>query len=323
MAERTDAAITPKTAQSAEPPTEATRTDDTDDAGDTAGADDTTGPGTGSTSTSGTGETVDTAGATRPAETDETAEPVATTESTDAVAAPGGRKKSAGRLRKWWARFLVLVMILAAVWIGSRIIGTQDARDASLDLGTVTLTAPSIPVETSLPGLVTAVDVRAGQRVVRGQRLGQIVVTTTNSEGETVDQAQPLVSPRAGVVVDDPMTVGSTLQPAVAFVELYDPADLRFEAEVPLGFLAQMRPGMRAELTAEGLEAEEIDAVVQRAVPQVGDEGQDEPRAGRLRLVLVPQDRSEVADMIPGLRFTGSVDTRTGPQDGKESVYVG
>jgi hypothetical protein len=124
-------------------------------------------------------------------------------------------------------------------------------------------------------------------------------------------------------VVDDPMTVGSTLQPAVAFVELYDPADLRFEAEVPLGFLAQMRPGMRAELTTEGLEEEEVDAVVQRAVPQVGDEDQDEPRAGRLRLVLVPQDRSLVADMIPGLRFTGSVDTRTGPQDGKESVYVG
>jgi multidrug resistance efflux pump len=280
--------------------------------------------------------------ATPPAEPTEPTEPPDRDEPADAAdqpgrpgavsaepeAAGGGDRPAARRrrnLRKWWARLLVLLMIAVAVFVGLRIVRSQDARDAALDLGTVTLTSQSIPVETSLPGLVTAVDVRAGQRVVRGQRLGQIVVTTTDAQGDTVEQSRALVSPRAGYVVDDPMTVGSTLQPATPFVELYDPADLRLEADVPLAYLAQITPGMRAELSADGLDGE-IEAVVQRAVPRVGEQvttGPNAVRAGRLRLVLVPIDRGQVSKLIPGLRFTGSVDTRTGPKNGRESVYVG
>jgi multidrug resistance efflux pump len=234
---------------------------------------------------------------------------------------PTPRQRSGNRARQWRARFIVLLMLLFAGLVAWTILQTQATRDATVDLGEVTLTAQPIPVMTSLPGLVTAVDVRAGERVAAGTRLGQIEVTTTNSEGEQVVSRRSLTAPRAGIVADDPMTQGSTLQPGVAFLELYDPNELTLVAAVPLGFLAEISPGMVADLEAENVPGH-IEATVQRAVPRVGKDEDDDVPADRLELVLVPTDRAKVARFIPGLHFTGTLDTRTGTGDEPTTVYV-
>lgn len=231
------------------------------------------------------------------------------------------RKRRRTRLRRWWARFVVLVMVVAAVLIGQRIIGGQAARDAVLDIGTVTLTSQAIPVESAVTGIVTSVNVVPGQRVTAGAPVGEILVTTNDSEGLPVERRRPVTAPKDGIVVDDPVTVGSTLSPGLPFVELYDPAASRLEADVPLNQLSQIKPGMRAELTTEGLD-ERVVAVVARVVPRVTDD-EGPARADRLRLVLLPQDPAQVAGLVPGLRLTGTVDTRTAPAGQKESVYVG
>jgi multidrug resistance efflux pump len=216
---------------------------------------------------------------------------------------------------------VVVAMIVAAVLLGQRIAEGQATRDAALDLGTVTLTSRSIPVESAQTGIVTAVEVVPGQHVTSGQRLGELLTTSKDADGEDVQRRYPVTAPRDGIVVDDPVTVGSTLQPGVPFAELYDPAALRFVAQVPAAQLAQITPGMRAELTAEGLD-EKLGAVVLRTVPAVTD-GDSTTRATRFELVLTPEEPALVAGLIPGLRLTGSVDTRTAPDGAKESVYVG
>src|SRR4051812_47086045 len=101
---------------------------------------------------------VPTGGSDPSAPTTPAADPAAA-ESADPPAPP--RKRNSGRLRKWGARLVVLLMIAAAVFIGLQIARSQDARDAALDLGTVTLTSQPIPVETALPGPITTVDVVA------------------------------------------------------------------------------------------------------------------------------------------------------------------
>jgi multidrug resistance efflux pump len=225
-------------------------------------------------------------------------------------------------LRRWWARFLVLAMIVAAVLFGQQIIKGQDARDAAIDLGTVTLTSQSIPVESVVPGQVTAVAVVPGQHVTAGQRLGELLSTTTDSTGAIVDHRYPVTAPRDGIVVDDPVTVGSSLAPGLPFAKLYDPTAIRFEAQLTAAELAQITPGMTAELTPAGLETK-VRAVVLRAVPVVTDADETTPRSSRITLLLAPADPSQVAGLLPGLRLTGTVDTRTAPKGAKESVYVG
>ena len=234
---------------------------------------------------------------------------------------PTPKERSGNRFRRWRARFIVLMMIVFAVLVAWTIMQTQATRDATLELGDVTLTAQPIPVMTSLPGLVTSVDVQAGERVTAGQRLGEVEVTTTNSEGEQVLSRRPLTAPRPGIVVDDPVTEGSTLLPGLAFLELYDPASLKLVTEVPLGFLPEISPGMVADLEAENV-AGHIEAVVQRAVPRVESQQDEDVSEDRLELVLVPTDRENAARFIPGLRFTGTLDTRTGTGDQPTIVYV-
>jgi multidrug resistance efflux pump len=229
------------------------------------------------------------------------------------VDAPGPAPRPPSRriaLRKWRARLVVLIMLAAAVFIFVRITAGRTTEAALIDLGTVTLTAQPIPVETPRPGQVTEVSVKAEQIVRAGAKLGVIEVTTTDSDGEPVLSEVTLTAPRAGIVVDQPVTMGSTLQPGQPFVELYDPAELTFETDTPLENLPELGPGMVARLEAEGIDRT-VRATVQRIVPKIADaDGGTAP--GFIRMVLVPADAQQVRGLVPGLRFTGSVDTRTG-----------
>lgn len=249
--------------------------------------------------------------------TDTERAPAATTPAT--TPAPRPARSRRGTFRKWRARFIVLVLIAGAGYAGYLITQTKAGQAAEIDLGTVTLTSQVVPVETPRPGQVMSVDVTAAEKVTAGQKLGTIQVTTTDSDGEPVLSTIVLSAPRTGIVVDDPVTVGSTLQPGQPFVELYDPTKLTFEGQVPLTDLAELSPGMIATLKAEGMKGS-IAATVQRAVPLVGDE--ETGKADSLRIVLVPMNEAEVARLVPGLRFTGTVDTDTGPADRPKLVYV-
>jgi multidrug resistance efflux pump len=213
-------------------------------------------------------------------------------------------------MRKWRARLIVLLLLAAAVLLFLQIRNERAAEATEINIGTVTLTAQAIPVETPRPGQVTAVSVVAQQRVAAGQRLGTVEVTSTDSEGEPVLSTVVLEAPRAGIVVDEPVTLGSTLQPGQAFVKLYDPAKLTFYAEVPIENLTEIGAGMIAELKAEGRE-DTVRAVVQRVVPVVASDAED-VAAGSLRLVLLPARGQDVGGLIPGMRYTGTVDTLTG-----------
>jgi multidrug resistance efflux pump len=246
-------------------------------------------------------------------------EPASATVTTAPPAAPTDPARGT-RLKKWRNRLIVLIMVVAAGLAGTAVVRSQASRASQLDLGELMLTSQPIPVETSLPGLVTSVDVKAGERVTTGQKLGSIRVTTTNSTGHAVLSQRTLKAPRSGVVVDDPLTIGSTLEPGTGFVTLYDPADLTLVTQVPLSYLHEVAPGMVATLTASGVPGS-IHAVLRRAVPRIGT-NQSDVTADHLELVFVAQKSSDVARLIPGLQFTGTIDTNTGREGTKPVVFV-
>jgi multidrug resistance efflux pump len=213
--------------------------------------------------------------------------------------------------KKWRARLVVLLMIAAAVFGGSKLAQARNVATAQLPLGAVTLTASAIPVESVAPGRVTAVDVQAQQPVSAGQRLGSLLTTTTSSSGAPRQKTVVLTAPSDGIVISDPTPTGTALQSGQPFVEIYDPTQLTFVATVKAQDLTKLSRGMVATLKTDGL-AQPVKAVVDRAVPQVvqaGQVGATAAGSGQLQLVLLPKNDADVARLVPGLRFTGTVDT--------------
>jgi hypothetical protein len=175
----------------------------------------------------------------------------------------------------------------------------------------VTLTAAGIPVESVAPGRVTSVSVHAQQRVSAGQRLGTLVAMTTSPSGVPEQKTVVLTAPSNGIVTSDPTPVGTALQSSQPFVQIYDPSQLTFVASVRPADLTRLSRGMVVTLTADGL-SQPIKAVVDRAVPQVvqaNQVGQTGSGPGPMQLVLVPKNLQDVAQLVPGLQFTGEVDT--------------
>jgi hypothetical protein len=146
-------------------------------------------------------------------------------------------------------------------------------------------------------------------------------VTTTNAAGHTVVVHRALLAPIDGIVVTDPMSVGSTLLAGSTFLEMYDPKALELVTTVPLTYLPKVSPGMSADLTAPGVPGT-VHAVLERAVPRVGD-AQAGVAKSSVQLVFRPQDRATIANLLPGLRFHGYVDTRTASGDHSRAQYVG
>ncbi|MGA5300345.1 HlyD family efflux transporter periplasmic adaptor subunit [Nucisporomicrobium flavum] len=254
---------------------------------------------------------------------------------------PPAKRRGGGGWRKWRARFVVLLLLAAAVFLFLRISTARESDAARIDLDTLTLTAQPLPVEVAQTGQVTGVSVTAQERVTAGQKLGTIEVATTDSDGDPKLTRVDVKAPRPGIVVDLPVTVGSSIAPGQPFLELYDPALLRFETHVPLKDLPEIAPSMTASLKAEGI-SRTVHAQVQRIVPQVGsledidfahanaanttsgDTSTDKTdKADQMTLVLVPASAEEVRGLVPGMRFTGYVDTRTGVPGTARLVSMG
>ena len=208
-------------------------------------------------------------------------------------------------LKKWWARFLVLVMIAGAVYGGTKLVEYRTTQQQKLDLGTMTLAARATPVSPTRPGTVTTVSVEAQDRVKAGDRLGTVTTTTVTATGRVETDEFSVRAPTDGVVVADPLPVGSAVTPGQAFVELYDPSRMTFVGSVKMATLTHVAQGMTVTLTAPGLE-EPVTARVDRVVPRVSDSATDVP-SGAMQLVLTPARTAQVAGLVPGLQLDATV----------------
>jgi multidrug resistance efflux pump len=238
---------------------------------------------------------------------------------------PPSRPPRLWNWKKWRARLVVVLMIAATVAGGRWLADSRGGAIEQFDLGTVTLTAQAIPVESSQSGQVSAVRVAPQQHVTRGQQVGTMVVSTTTATGTVKQTSVALTAPAAGIVSGDPTPVGGIVQPGQPFVQLYDPAKLTLNAAVRVQDLPKLSVGMHATLRADGLQ-QPVEAVMQRVVPVVSDQtdntGKLATTQSRLQLVLAPADPADVAGLIPGLRFTGTIDTSSGVVTSVDGLHV-
>lgn len=215
------------------------------------------------------------------------------------------RERRGPDLKKWWARLLVLVMIAGAAYGGTQLVEYRTTQANRLDLGTVTLTARATPVSPARQGTVKTVSVAAQDRVEAGERLGTVTTTTVTATGRVETDEFAVRAPSDGVVVADPLPVGSAVSPGEAFVQVYDPAQMTFVGSVKIETLTHVAAGMTVTLTGPGLD-EPVAARVERVVPRVTGSSTEVP-AGAMQLVLAPVDGADVARLVPGFQLDATV----------------
>jgi hypothetical protein len=219
-----------------------------------------------------------------------------------AEAAPPSAPGKRTNWRKWRARFIVLLLLAAAVFAFLRISGSRAQESNRVGLEQVTLTAQAIPIE----------PVAAQQTVRAGQRVGTMEVAGTDADGDPKITKVNLTAPRAGIVIDTPASIGSTVGPGVPMLQMYDPAQATFVTAVSLEDLSVIAPTMTANLRADGVNRT-VHASVQRIVPRVtGAQATSGTDLNKLQIVLVPASTAEVNGLVPGLRFTGYINTVSG-----------
>lgn len=229
---------------------------------------------------------------------------------------PAARQRRSPDLKRWWARLVVLVMLVGAAYGGTKLVEYRTSQANELDLGTVTLSARATPVSPARQGTVKSVSVAAQDRVEAGEKLGTVTTTTVTATGRVETDEFAVRAPSAGVVVSDPMPVGSAVAPGQAFVQLYDPSQMTFVGDVKISTLTHVAAGMTATLTGPGLEAP-VRARVERVVPRVTGSSSDVP-SGAMQLVLSPVDAADVSDLVPGFQLQATVeaDPDETPADG-------
>jgi biotin carboxyl carrier protein len=215
------------------------------------------------------------------------------------------RSRPHARGRRSWSAWLVLLLVVGgASYGGYRLVEQRIAGESVLDLDRVLLVADPVPVGSPDAAVVGSVDVAAGDEVAAGETLAVIQLAIGGGARQTITVTAPL---DATVVRVDAMP-GSVVRAGEAIVTLYDPGTLTFRTELPVEQVEKLQSGMSATISGPGL-AEPVDAVVDRVLPVIGDAG---PDTTTMTVVLVPADDESVAQLVPGVPLTGSLDTSSG-----------
>lgn len=190
------------------------------------------------------------------------------------------------------------------------------ADAAYVSLEEAVLTADPLPVGSTGAGVVTEVLVTEQSRVAAGQELARVRL----ARADRGPQTETLRAPRAGTVSRIDVAVGGVMRAGEPIVTMYDHTELSFEAKAAEEQLRELRLGMTARINGPGL-ARPVSATLDHVKPRVGSDPlldaplTEEQKAAheRLTVVLVPRtgDVDAVSALVPGLRYTAEVDTRT------------
>jgi multidrug resistance efflux pump len=226
-----------------------------------------------------------------------------------APAAPPKTRSVRGFLRVLRTFVVVAALVAGAVLGGTYIVDQRMAAKAFVELNGAVLTARPVLVGSADAGVVAQVLVAERDTVAAGQELARVTLTANGTSA--TPQTRVLRAPTAGTVSAVNVAVGGVARAGEPVVTLYDPAGLTFNVDVPLADLRKLRLGMTASITGPGLNRP-ITATLEHVVPRVGTE---DPLSAsdRLTVVLAPReaDVARVRKLVPGLRFTATVDTKT------------
>lgn len=209
-----------------------------------------------------------------------------------------------------------LAIVALGIYGGFWFTGYRLAAEGKLAIGDATLIPTTVSVPSPGAGQVIRVLARPSEEVAQGAPLFEVRVFGSDAQGRLQSSIAVVHAPVPGVVSAVLQPTGNAVRPGQAVVQMYDPASERFEVNVDETTLSRLRRGMRATLRAPGV-SEPIEAAVDHVVttppPSAAQDplASAAPEAGAITVVLYPLDRRAIRNLLPGIRFDTTVDTRS------------
>lgn len=215
--------------------------------------------------------------------------------------APSAQRPPTRGRRSWSAWLLLLAILAGAAYGGYRLVEHRLAGASQMALDRVTLVAQPVPVGSPDAAVVQSVTARPGLAVTRGDELAVIEVAVGGGGTETV----VLTAPVDAEVVQVDAQPGSVVRAGESVVTLYEPEQLTFQTELPVEEVEGLQAGMTARISGPGLAAPTT-AVVQRVVPVIDGAA---AQTTTMTVILRPEDRTAVQNLVPGVPLVGTLDT--------------
>lgn len=123
----------------------------------------------------------------------------------------------------------------------------------------------AIEVFPSMSGKITSINVMLGSHVNKGD----IIAKVDPSEPGTKFSLSPVEAPISGSIVSSPSKVGTKVSTTTAITMIGDIENLQISALIPERYVAELKPGLKAEITLEAYPGYIFNASVSRVSPVV------------------------------------------------------
>lgn len=217
--------------------------------------------------------------------------------------------------------FLVTMLLLGgAAAGGTYVVEHRLADSAFVSLDEAVLTADALPVGSTGAGVVTEVLVTEQSRVAAGQELARVKLAADPARGADRPETEVLRAPMAGTVSQIDVALGGVVGAGEPVVTLYDHTRLSFRVKATEEELRDLRLDMAARITGPGLDrpvAARLDHVEPRVGPDPLSDAPltEEQKVAHEQLTVVLMPRTDNVDtvsaLVPGLRFTAAIDTKS------------
>ncbi len=126
-------------------------------------------------------------------------------------------------------------------------------------------TQSSIEIFPSMGGKIASVDVMLGSHVKKGDVIGKI----DPSEPGTRFALSPIEAPISGSILSSPLKVGTKVSTGTVITMIGDIENLQVKANVPERYVAELKPGLKAEIQLEAYPDVVFKATVSKVSPVV------------------------------------------------------
>lgn len=123
----------------------------------------------------------------------------------------------------------------------------------------------AIDVFPSMSGKIASIDVMLGSHVNKGD----IIARVDPSEPGTKYALSPVEAPISGSIISSPLKVGTKVSLSTAITMIGDIENLQISAPIPERYVAELKPGLKAEVTLEAYPGIVFGATVSRVSPVV------------------------------------------------------